>query len=141
MGKFILNLFNLFNVFKKQQVQIILLACLLLFSCFSPVFAQQEELEQVAAGAGMRKVDPLILVANIGRLVLSFLGLILVIMIIYAGILWGTSGGNEEKIMKAKKIIVSGIIGLLIVVFAFSIVSFVLDKLQSDILTTTPSKE
>jgi len=62
-------------------------------------------------------------------------------MIIYAGILWGTSGGNEEKIMKAKKIIVSGIIGLLIVVFAFSIVSFVLDKLQSDILTTTPSKE
>jgi len=141
MGKFILNLFNLFNVFKKQQVQIILLTGLLLFSCFSPIFAQQEELEQVAAGAGMRKVDPLILVANIGRLVLSFLGLILVIMIIYAGILWGTSGGNEEKIMKAKKIIVSGIIGLLIVVFAFSIVSFVLDKLQSDILTTTPSRE
>jgi len=84
MGKFILNLFNLFNVFKKQQVQIILLACLLLFSCFSPVFAQQEELEQVAAGAGMRKVDPLILVANIGRLVLSFLG--------YDNLCWNTLG-------------------------------------------------
>jgi len=41
--------------------------------------------------------------------------------------LWMTSGGNEEKIEKAKKILVSSIIGLTIVLAAYAITYFVID--------------
>ena len=45
---------------------------------------------------------------------LIWLGIALVI-IVYAGFLWMTSAGNEEKVGEAKKIITAGIIGLIII--------------------------
>ncbi|MDO8425523.1 MAG: pilin, partial [bacterium] len=47
----------------------------------------------------------------------------------YGGFLWMTANGAEEKITKAKKILINGAIGLLIVLSAFSIAQFVLSRL------------
>ncbi len=60
-------------------------------------------------------------------LVLSFVGVIFVILIIYAGIVWMTASGNEEKVTSAKKIMTDSIIGLIIVVAAYAITYFVLE--------------
>lgn len=56
---------------------------------------------------------------------LGFLGLLAAIMIILAGFRWIVSGGNEEKLEAAKKTLSSAVIGLIIVIIAWSIVTFV----------------
>ena len=64
-------------------------------------------------------------VIKIVQWVLTLLGLIAVIMILYGGFTWLTAGGNEEKVASAKKIISAAIIGLIIVLLAWAIVTFV----------------
>lgn len=61
-------------------------------------------------------------------LVLSFIGVLFLILTIYGGISWMTAGGNEQKVEKAKTIIINAIIGLLIVIFAYTITSFIGDQ-------------
>jgi len=63
--------------------------------------------------------------------VLSFLGVIFLILMIAGGISWMTAGGNQEKVGKAKKIIISAIIGLVIVFSAYAVTAFVGTMLTS----------
>jgi cytochrome bd-type quinol oxidase subunit 2 len=56
---------------------------------------------------------------------LGLLGLIAVAFLIYAGVLMVTAGGNEEQVKKAKKIITYSVIGIVIILLAFTIVQFV----------------
>ncbi|MFH1522985.1 MAG: hypothetical protein ABIE43_04190 [Patescibacteria group bacterium] len=83
---------------------------------------------------GLGKADPRIIVLKIIRVALGFLGIIAVALIMYAGWLWMTSEGDEEKINQAKRVIKNVIIGLIIIMSSFAIVSFILNKL---ILGTT----
>jgi len=66
-------------------------------------------------------------VVKIVQWVLTLLGLIAVIMIIYGGFMWLTAGGNEDKVSTAKKIISAAVVGLIIVLLAWAIVTFVVD--------------
>ncbi|MEI7620711.1 MAG: hypothetical protein WCJ57_04055 [Candidatus Falkowbacteria bacterium] len=84
--------------------------------------------------------------SKVGQLVgsvLSFIGVILLILIIYAGLLWMTSAGNEKKTTQAKDILVSAIIGLVIVLSAYAITAFIGRQLTDTgalpISTTTPT--
>lgn len=62
---------------------------------------------------------------NILRWVLGILALVAVSVIIYGGVLWMTARGDQQRILKAKKVIASAVIGLIIVLLAFAIVQFV----------------
>lgn len=53
--------------------------------------------------------------------VVSFIGIILLCLIIYGGYLWMTAMGNESQIDKAKGIIKNAIIGVIIVFCAYMI--------------------
>ncbi|MBI5037242.1 MAG: hypothetical protein HZC01_00830 [Candidatus Kerfeldbacteria bacterium] len=66
-------------------------------------------------------------VVNIVQWVLGFLGLIAVIMILYGGFVWITAGGNEDKVGTAKKIISAAVVGLIVVLLAWAIVTFVVN--------------
>ncbi len=68
-------------------------------------------------------------VGAIIRYFLMLLGLIAVLLVMYAGFLWMTAQGNEEKVSQAKKILVNAVIGLIIIVSAYGIVSFILQSL------------
>ena len=70
-----------------------------------------------------------VIIGRIIKIVLSFQGLILVILIIIAGFYWMTSGGNEEKIKGAKNMIVSAIIGMAIISLSYVLANFFLQKL------------
>lgn len=59
---------------------------------------------------------------------LGTLGLVSVIMILFGGFTWMTAAGNEERVAKAKNIIRSAVIGLLIIMLSFAIVSFVIAR-------------
>ena len=58
---------------------------------------------------------------------LGFLGIISVVLILYAGFMWMTAAGNEDKVGQAKKLLVAAVIGLIIILASYSIASFVLD--------------
>ena len=68
-------------------------------------------------------------IANIIKVVLSLLGFIFVILMIYAGILWMTAAGNEKQVQKAKDIVSRAAIGLIIVVSAYAITYFIFANL------------
>ncbi len=86
--------------------------------------------------SGLSAQDPRVTIANIIRIALGFLGIIAVVIILYAGFLYLTSGGSEEKVSTAKNLLRNGIIGLVIVLSAFGIASFVISRLSS--ATNTP---
>lgn len=76
--------------------------------------------------------DPNVAKNKIGELigsglsaVLSFLGVIFIILIIYAGFLWMTSRGNDQQIEKSKNMIQAGFIGVMIVALAYGFTKFI----------------
>lgn len=71
----------------------------------------------------------LILVGNVIKMLLTFVGVIFFVFVLYAGILWMTAGGNEEQISKAMKILFQSVVGLTIVIFAYAITILVVDIL------------
>lgn len=73
--------------------------------------------------------DPRIAAINIINIVLGCLGIIFLIIILYGGFKWMMSGGNEDSISSARKIIVAGIIGLAIILAAYAIANFVINSL------------
>ncbi|MFH1412600.1 MAG: hypothetical protein ABIG10_01035 [bacterium] len=60
---------------------------------------------------------------------LAFLGVIFLILMIYGGITWMTAGGNDEKVAKARKLLVAAVIGLIIVLSAYAITSYLGDNI------------
>lgn len=73
--------------------------------------------------------SPTNIVVRIVQVILSLLSLVVVSIFIYSGFLWMTSGGSEEKITQAKKLLKNAVIGLLIILSSWGIVYFVLTKL------------
>jgi len=68
-------------------------------------------------------------VMAIVNVLFTFLGVLTIIMMLYAGFLWLTSAGSEEKVGQAKKIITSAIIGLVIIFISYAIATFVITQL------------
>lgn len=60
---------------------------------------------------------------------LALIGSIFLILMLYAGYNWMMARGEEEKVTKAKDTITRAIIGLIIVVGAYAIWSFVFSNL------------
>ncbi len=78
---------------------------------------------------GLPATDIRLVVANIIRIALGLLGIVALVLIIYAGYLWMTAGGNEQQIEDAKKFLLNAAIGLAIILSAYAIVSFVISQL------------
>jgi len=71
---------------------------------------------------------------------LGLLGIIFLVLIIYAGFEWMTAQGDEEKVTKAKDTLTRAVIGLIIIIAAYSITYFVFSSLPGgDGSTPSPS--
>lgn len=80
-------------------------------------------------GGTLTATDPRILIGRIIQIALSFLGVIAILIIMYAGFLWMSSGGEEEKISQARTILKNGVIGLVIILSAWGIATFIISRL------------
>ena len=78
-------------------------------------------------GLGVKDIRTTI--SSIINVALGLLGIVAVVIILWGGFVWMTAGGNDEKVGEARKIIFSGIIGLAIVLSAYAIAAYVLNKL------------
>lgn len=75
--------------------------------------------------------DPRVVAARFIQLALGFLGVLAVLLVMYAGFIWMTSAGSEDKIAKAKKLLLNGVMGLIIILSAWAITTFLLNKITN----------
>jgi len=87
-----------------------------------------------AANIGLNNTTPQNLVVNIIKVILTFLALIAVVLILYAGFLWMTAAGNDDKVAQAKSIITNAVIGLVLILAAWGITNWVIDTVQNNIV-------
>lgn len=94
-----------------------------------------------SAGTVLRSIsDPEDKITSIIGTVLSFVGVAFLILMIYGGILWMTSQGSTDQIKKAKGILINGVIGLVIVIFAYAVTAYIGNTLTSSGTSVTPSQ-
>jgi len=74
------------------------------------------------------------LVQTVINAFLSLIGVILLAYLLYAGYKWMTAHGEEKKVDQAKETIQRAITGLIIIVAAYAISIFVMDRLQQGTL-------
>ena len=110
----------------------VLLICLITLNLVS-ITSAQEDFGLANAGkragytASQTDIYKIInLVVNVG---LSILFIAFLAIMFYAGLRWMTARGNEELSGKAKNALTAGIIGLIVVLSAYAIANFVLNKL------------
>jgi hypothetical protein len=135
------------NIFKKIiSMAMIFSAFVLIFSPVTNVMADiqpddywggQTQRQYVDTNSGLaggsEARDPRLVVVDIIKLILGFLGIIATVIILFAGFKWMTSGGNEENVTSAKKMLIAGLIGLVIILCSYAIASFVVSNLVTAI--------
>lgn len=62
---------------------------------------------------------------NMINRVLTFLGVLLMFIVIYAGFLIITSNGEDDAITKGRKMIIYALIGVIVIVLSYTIVNFI----------------
>jgi len=137
---------RIMRIFKKIFL-IVIIGILLFIPTVS--FADSYGLKKAADTAGLEKKvgsynTPFEVIGGLVGAGLSLIGLLFFGLTLYAGIMWMIARGDSSKVDRAKEILESAIIGLVIVVSAYAIVNFVLKALtnptansSSPIATTT----
>ncbi|MFH0780295.1 MAG: hypothetical protein V1928_05625 [Parcubacteria group bacterium] len=121
-------------MFDSKKIQTIakvsLFAFMLLFVAL-PVLAQTLDvgIDQVGAATGLGKQDIRQTIGQIINVALGFLGVIAVVVVLVGGFKYMVAGGNTEKVKEAQKWIISGIIGLAIILSAYAISRYVISSL------------
>jgi len=70
------------------------------------------------------------IISNVINTLLGILGVLFLLLMIYAGFLWMTAGGNTDQVDKAKKILVNTSIGLIILIISYSASVFIFEALN-----------
>jgi len=112
------------------------LMCLALLCVVLPYAASAQDdvfgIEEVGGELGDtlgETADPRVVASRIINIALGFLGIIAVVLVLYGGFMWMTAAGNEERITKAKQILIAALIGLIIIIMAWGLTQFVMNQL------------
>ena len=84
-------------------------------------------------GGTIKKADLPTIVGGILYGVLGFLGVLCLVIIIYAGIKWTMAGGNQETVASARKTIQYAIIGVIVILGAYAASIYIIEQ----VLTVT----
>ncbi|MEI6627269.1 MAG: hypothetical protein WCL61_01620, partial [bacterium] len=102
------------------------------FTIINPIFAVEPidafKTASGLAGTGQNTNELTTIIINIINWALGFLAIILVLLILWAGWNWMTAMDDEDKIKKAKSTITAAVIGMVIILSAYAIVSFIINS-------------
>jgi len=84
-----------------------------------------------ATAIGLGTQDVRTTAGQVIRAFMSLLGVIAVIIVLAGGFMWMIAGGDESKTKKAQQLIISGVIGLVIILSAYAIASFVINAITT----------
>ena len=126
----------IFNLIKVKRFYILLMVFVLFFSIsIQYVAAIDTGLDTTAQkGYGGKNATaipegiPREIPGTIGKIVgagLAFIGVLFLILMIYGGFTWMLALGNEQEVTRAKDLIYSAVIGLVIVLAAYAITASV----------------
>ena len=124
----------------KRVKYLAVLSLAIIVSLFAlPIFAQQPSQGDLGLGVVGQNIalgggDIRVTIVRILNYAFGFLGIVMVGIVIYAGILYMMSGGDPTKTATARKWIFNAVIGLVIILSAFAITRFVLTSLESAII-------
>ena len=90
-----------------------------------PVTVGKTGLEDTAGEAGIRTDDLSSLAGSVVGYGLGILGTVFLILMIVGGIIWMTAAGNDQRITRAKGLLVAAFIGIAIVFFSYAITALV----------------
>ncbi len=94
-----------------------------------PLVAHAQLISSGDAPSGVPRQSNLrVTIINIINYVLTFVGIIAVIVFIYAGILYLVSGANADATKNAKSMMVNAIIGIIIILLSFVIVNTIITQ-------------
>jgi hypothetical protein len=116
------------NFLKSRKIKFILTGLVVflpLLALVTPALARPNLGLDYVAPLNLANADPRDAAVSLIALLMTFLGIIAVVIILYGGFVWLTAAGNEEKVSRAKKIITAAVIGLIIILAAYLIVGFV----------------
>ncbi len=118
----------------KKKIFTILLSFTFIFFVFAPTAHAQLGLEETAGRAGLYKAgekqeNVLGIIGNIIGTALGLISIIFFVHILYAGFRWMVARGNEDEIRTAQDTIIAAIVGIIIVVAAYTITTFVFKRL------------
>tara|TARA_Y100000031_G_scaffold155089_1_gene204713 strand:- start:93 stop:521 length:429 start_codon:yes stop_codon:yes gene_type:complete len=123
------------------------LACLLLFSPVAIFADESEDEEQIHAAqdllnktgaAGGYNTNPeeanlTVVIAKMIRNVFALLGIVMVVYTVWAGFKWMTAAGDSGQVDEAKNMLKNAVIGMAIMLMAFSIAQFVVGSLSKSV--------
>lgn len=121
----------------KKKIAILLMSFLAIFFIASVSAAYNFESDSgvgtlaTKAGYDLTNTQPEEYIGKILLFVFSFIGVIFMFLIIYAGIQWMTAQGNTSQVSKAKDTLIKAIVGLVIIMAAYGITFLVVNTFQS----------
>lgn len=101
----------------------------------APAAKAQESLNLlINAGntAGYAKADQYSAAATVGKIInvsLGIIGVLFLGLMVYAGYLWLTAGGDEEQVKKAKSYMYNSLIGLVIVLASYGLSNYIVSSI------------
>ena len=113
-----------FMIKKYLLLAIIISAGMVQVANAGPLQTSREQLGNALSNTGLESRFE-VSVGVVVKGILSLVGTIFLVLTIYAGILWMTAQGNEDRVAKAKNIIQAAVIGLFVVMAAYAITSFI----------------
>lgn len=121
------------NILKSKLTALIGLTTLGLFAAqtAAATIVNSAFKENVNKATGIRAVSPADTTITIITTFLSLLGIIALVLIIYAGFRWMTASGNEEQITEAKGMLKAAVIGVAIILFSYTIAQFIFSNIES----------
>ncbi|MDD5251527.1 MAG: pilin [Patescibacteria group bacterium] len=110
-------------------------------SFVSPVMAStyadpRTQLEKVGTSSGLVTTELPVVIGKFINQIITLLGIVLVVLIIWAGFKWMLARGNEEDVNEAKDIIKNAVIGLVLLLTAYAITNFVINAILTGTGTT-----
>lgn len=87
-----------------------------------------EDLNGGTVGSGELRTT----IVDVINVLLTFVGIIAVILFIWAGFLMMTAAGNDEQVEKGKKTMIWAAIGIIVILFAWVLVDFIIDTGQTN---------
>lgn len=101
-------------------------------SAFTDAVESLDKVETETVGRGPQRDDRLeVTIAAIIQVAVSLIGVILIILIIYAGFLWMTARGNDEQVDRARSYIKNAVIGIFVILMAYTITIFIIQQLTT----------
>jgi len=111
----------------RKAIIITLFLSILTIPLFTSAVSISDQAQETAEGSGINIESIYTYTGKIVEIFLGMLGVLFIILTIYAGFMWMVAGGDATKLVAAKQILIAASVGLIITLAAFALTIFVLD--------------